>query len=159
MVQTAGKALWQLYPAQLTRDLLFLIVAHHKQPRPFTLPHGMARFKVFLLLFWLVGGFGEGERYFLYSVNRGEGFNLRRDVHMRAATLVNELRARSGENWILVLPPWPRLYHWKSRDVQHSHIKWEAFFDVPSLNRYVPSIEFEDYLQLQKGIQEVGKGS
>ena len=82
-------------------------------------------------------------RYLIYTVNSGEGFNLRRDVHMRAATLVNELRKK--ENWILVLPPWPHLYHWKSRFFQ-SDIKWERFFDVASLNEYVPSIEFEEYL-------------
>ena len=115
--------------------------------------------QVSLLLYWLVGGFGDTERYLLYSVNPGEGFNLRRDVHMRAATLVKELRTQSGQNWILVLPPWQRLYHWKSRNVQHRHVKWEAFFDLPSLNQYVPSIEFAEYLGLRQGIQEVGKGS
>lgn len=84
-----------------------------------------------------------GARYLLYSANPGEGFNLRRDVHVRAATLVHELR-KTG-NWILVLPPWPHLYHWKSSFLQ-TDIKWERFFDVPSLNEYVPSIEFQDYL-------------
>lgn len=114
--------------------------------------------RVFFLLCLLDGGIGDGEHYFLYSVNPGEGFNLRRDVHMRAATLVKELRTLNGENWVLVLPPWPRLYHWKSRNVHQRNMKWEAFFDLPSLNDYVPSIEFEDYLQSESEIEEVGKG-
>lgn len=120
----------------------------------------MAVLQVFLLLLFLFkDGVGDAEHYFLYSVNPGEGFNLRRDVHMRAATLVEELRTKSRQNWILVLPPWPRLYHWKSRNLQQRNVKWEAFFDLPSLNQYVPSIEFEAYVQLQEGIEEVGKGS
>ena len=82
-------------------------------------------------------------RYFLYTVNPGEGFNLRRDVHMRAATIVKELR--QADDWVLVLPPWPHLYHWKSGFSQNG-IKWERFFDLESLNEYVPSIEYDDYL-------------
>lgn len=113
---------------------------------------------VFLLLFFSVEGGEDARHYLLYSVNPGEGFNLRRDVHMRAATLVKELRTLSEENWVLVLPPWPRLYHWKSRTVQQSDVKWEAFFDVPSLNQYVLSIEFDEYLQLGQET-EVGKNS
>lgn len=73
---------------------------------------------------------------------------------MRAATLVRMLR-ETGD-WVLVLPPWPRLYHWRSPS-EHSFIPWERFFDLESLNEYVPSIEFDDYLQ-QNGhvIDEVG---
>ena len=87
----------------------------------------------------------ETSRYFLYSVKTGEGFNLRRDVHMRAATLVKELGERSGEKWTLVLPPWPILPHWRTArpDI---NLKWELFFDLPSLNEYVPTIEFSDYV-------------
>ena len=81
--------------------------------------------------------------YLLYSVNPGEGFNLRRDVYMRAATLVKELR--KTEDWVLVLPPWPHLPHWKTNYLQ-ANLKWENFFDLPSLSEYVPVIEFEDYL-------------
>ena len=81
--------------------------------------------------------------YLLYSVNPGEGFNLRRDVYMRAATLVKELRKK--EDWVLVVPPWPHLHHWRTNYLQ-ANLKWEKFFDLPSLNEYVPIIEFEDYL-------------
>lgn len=83
-------------------------------------------------------------RYFIYSVNIGEGFNLRRDVHMRAANLVLNLR-RAGGNWTMVLSPWPRLYHWQSRE-QQQWTKWGQFFDLPSLNEHVPTIEFEEFL-------------
>ncbi len=84
-------------------------------------------------------------RYLLYDVNPGEGFNLRRDVYMRVANLVKTLN--DDGTWILVLPPWGRLYHWKSTDIYQIQIPWSKFFDVPSLNRHIPVIEFEDYLK------------
>lgn len=84
-------------------------------------------------------------RYLLYDVNPGEGFNLRRDVYMRIANLVKVLNEK--ESWILVLPPWGRLYHWKSRDIDQIQVPWSAFFDLPSLNRHIPVIEFTDYLK------------
>ena len=34
------------------------------------------------------------KRYFLYEVNFGEGFNLRRDVYMRVAQVVQALRLK-----------------------------------------------------------------
>lgn len=85
--------------------------------------------------------------YLLYSVNPGEGFNLRRDVHMRAATLVQALRTQGAGHWVLVLLPWPRLYHWRSSGVQQMNRKWEDFFDLERLNEYVPTIEFHDYIE------------
>lgn len=94
-----------------------------------------------------------GTHYLLYSVNPGEGFNLRRDVYMRAAALVNELRGK--EDWVLVLPPWPRLPHWRG-DYREDNLKWEKFFDLSSLNEYVPVIEFDDYLEKEgRSINEV----
>ena len=91
----------------------------------------------------------------MVAVPTGEGFNLRRDVHMRAATLVHTMRG-AGQNWVLVLPSWPILYHWKS-PIDHYYTPWESFFDLESLNEFVPSIEFHDYLE-QNGhvINEVG---
>ncbi|CAL1276051.1 unnamed protein product [Larinioides sclopetarius] len=88
------------------------------------------------------------KRYLLYDVNPGEGFNLRRDVYMRIAALVKELNndKKSGQ-WILVLPPWGPLYHWKSRNLGfQAQIKWGKFFDLHSLERYVPVMELEDFL-------------
>ena len=88
--------------------------------------------------------------YLLYDVNQGEGFNLRRDVYIRMANLIHTLRERtlSGSDWILVLPPWGPLYHWFSHNLQRSQIPWSLFFDIPSLSRFVPVIEFEDFLSL-----------
>lgn len=40
------------------------------------------------------------DRYLLYDVNPGEGFNLRRDVYMRMALLARRLRNQG--DWILV---------------------------------------------------------
>lgn len=77
----------------------------------------------------------------------GEGFNLRRDVHMRAATLTRLLQEKTNfHDWVLVLPPWPRLYHWRTASGQ-THEPWYRFFDLASLNGFVPSIEFDDYLK------------
>ncbi len=53
----------------------------------------MQNFFISLLLVCLIHDCSsQAPNYLLYSVNLGEGFNLRRDVHMRAATLVKELR-------------------------------------------------------------------
>ncbi|KAJ7427902.1 GDP-fucose protein O-fucosyltransferase 2 [Willisornis vidua] len=83
-------------------------------------------------------------RYLLYDVNPPEGFNLRRDVYIRIASLVKTLQ--KSENWVLVLPPWGRLYHWQSPDILQVRLPWSQFFDVPSLNRNIPVIEYEQFL-------------
>lgn len=98
----------------------------------------------FTFLLLILQARSDQTHYLLYSVNPGEGFNLRRDVYMRAATLVKELR--KSEDWVLVLPPWPHLHHWKTNYLQ-ANLKWEKFFDLPSLSEYVPVIEFDDYLK------------
>lgn len=86
-------------------------------------------------------------RYLLYDVNPGEGFNLRRDVYMRVANLVKFLN--DDEPWILVLPPWGKLYHWQSVEIPPQRmIQWKEFFDVRSLALHVPVIEFEEYLKV-----------
>lgn len=85
----------------------------------------------------------------MYDVNPPEGFNLRRDVYVRIASLVKTLL--KSENWVLVLPPWGRLYHWQSPDILQVRIPWSEFFDVPSLDRNIPVIEYEQFL--------AGKGS
>jgi len=92
-----------------------------------------------------------------YDVNPGEGFNLRRDVFMRMAVFVRNLNRRlrdddvtsssSNVTYTLVLPPWGRLYHWQSRELgAQERIPWSHFFDVASINRFVPVIEVEDLL-------------
>lgn len=88
------------------------------------------------------------KRYLLYDTNPGEGFNLRRDVYIRIANLVKDLRKDGQYDWILVLPPWGRIgYHWQERDMEQSRIKWSSFFEVEQLNRYVPVIELTDYFE------------
>ena len=84
-------------------------------------------------------------RYLLYEVNPGEGFNLRRDVYLRIANLVKVLNDDLRSWWTLVLPPWSRLYHWRSNVVQQQ-IPWSTFFDIESLSRHVPVMEFVDFL-------------
>jgi peptide-O-fucosyltransferase len=78
-------------------------------------------------------------------VNPGEGFNLRRDVYLRAANTVKRLRKKDPA-WVLVLPAWPHLYHWQS-EFRQEKIPWRQFFEVDKLNEYVPVMEFEDYLK------------
>lgn len=86
------------------------------------------------------------KRYLLYDVNPGEGFNLRRDVYIRIANLVRKLI--KVDNWVLVLPPWGNLYHWQN--VQYGlYAPWKNFFDVASLNKWIPVIEFDDYLKAE----------
>lgn len=89
-------------------------------------------------------------RYLLYEVNPGEGFNLRRDVYIRMANLVRFLN--DDELWTLVLPPWNRLYHWRSA-VKQSQIPWSTFFDLKSLQRYIPVMEFSEFLNATESRQ------
>ncbi|XP_062972142.1 GDP-fucose protein O-fucosyltransferase 2 isoform X2 [Elgaria multicarinata webbii] len=88
-------------------------------------------------------------RYLLYDVNPPEGFNLRRDVYIRVASLIKTLL--KSEAWVLVLPPWGRLYHWQSRDIHQIRIPWFVFFDVPSLSENIPVIEYEQFLSESGG--------
>ncbi|XP_040213356.1 GDP-fucose protein O-fucosyltransferase 2 [Rana temporaria] len=91
-----------------------------------------------------LGAVAAERRYLLYDVNPPEGFNLRRDVYIRMASLLKTLRKRS--EWVLVLPPWGRLYHWQSPDIHQIRIPWAEFFDLDGLNKNIPVIEYEDFL-------------
>lgn len=84
-------------------------------------------------------------RYLLFDVNMGEGFNLRRDVYMRAAQLLKELH-KVDPKWVLVLPPYRHLYHWQSRQLEQDRVPWSKFFNVDELGKYVPVMEFDHYL-------------
>lgn len=88
-------------------------------------------------------------RYLLYDVNPPEGFNLRRDVYIRIASLLKTLL--KTEEWVLVLPPWGRLYHWTSPDVRQVRIPWSDFFDLPSLSRNIPVMEYEQFIAGEAG--------
>lgn len=90
--------------------------------------------------------------YILYSVNPVEGFNLRRDVYVRIATFVKNLKKVEGyENAQLVLPTFHHLYHWKS-NFRQSNMHWNHFFDIDSLKLYTSVIDmwefFNDILQI-----------
>lgn len=93
-------------------------------------------------------------RYLLYDVNPPEGFNLRRDVYIRVASLLKTLL--KTEEWVLVLPPWGRLYHWQSPDIHQVRIPWSEFFDLPSLNKNIPVIEYEQFIAGEAGIRLEG---
>ncbi|KAH8289606.1 hypothetical protein KR054_008018 [Drosophila jambulina] len=93
-----------------------------------------------------------GAVYILYDVNISEGFNLRRDVYIRMAVFVRRLRQRRKRfrNVRLVLPPWPRLYHWHSQGLQQSGLPWRHFFDLASLRRYAPVLDYDEFLAEQR---------
>ncbi|KAH8245029.1 hypothetical protein KR032_004257 [Drosophila birchii] len=93
-----------------------------------------------------------GTVYILYDVNISEGFNLRRDVYIRMAVFVSRLRQRRKRfrNVRLVLPPWPRLYHWHSQGLHQSGLPWRHFFDLASLRRYAPVLDYDEFLVEQR---------
>lgn len=90
-----------------------------------------------------------GKRYILYDVNPPEGFNLRRDVYIRVAVFLRRLIERDKEfQWQLVLPPWGNLYHWQSRNIgSQKHLPWGTFFDIASLQQYIPVIEMYRFME------------
>ncbi|XP_064340282.1 uncharacterized protein LOC135320994 isoform X2 [Camelus dromedarius] len=77
-------------------------------------------------------------RYLLCDFNPPEGFNLRRNVCIHIAFLLKTLLKM--EEPVLVLFPWGHLYHWQSPD------PWSDSFDLPSLNRNIPDIEYEEFI-------------
>ncbi|KAM8719491.1 hypothetical protein ACLKA7_012104 [Drosophila subpalustris] len=88
-----------------------------------------------------------GTVYILYDVNISEGFNLRRDVYIRMAVFVRRLRRRKRfQNVRLVLPPWPRLYHWHSHGLAQNDLLWRNFFDLASLRRYAPVLDYDEFV-------------
>jgi hypothetical protein len=48
-----------------------------------------------------------------------------------------------------VLPPWGRLYHWtKAEELtgqKKAAIPWSAFFDIGSMDKYVPVIDLKTF--------------
>lgn len=95
--------------------------------------------------------------YLLYDVNPPEGFNLRRDVYIRLAVFIRSFQRKTGYNNVrLVLPPWRRLYHWKSHHIEQDHLPWSQFFNVESLKRYAPVLDFPEFLEeiRQFGLEE-----
>ncbi|XP_065343379.1 GDP-fucose protein O-fucosyltransferase 2 [Cloeon dipterum] len=104
-----------------------------------------------LLLLQIFGALGQDEktqRFLLYEINPGEGFNLRRDVYLRMAVLVAHLRAL--QPWTLVLPPWSSPYHWRSGHLDQEKVPWFKFFDTDSLSSFVSVIELHEFLKTQE---------
>ncbi|XP_050489375.1 GDP-fucose protein O-fucosyltransferase 2 isoform X3 [Bombus huntii] len=87
--------------------------------------------------------------YILYDVNPPEGFNLRRDVFIRVAVFIkNLIKQEKDFKWQLVLPPWGDLYHWRSKHIGYqTQLPWSLFFDISSLQKYIPVIEICQFLQ------------
>jgi len=94
------------------------------------------------------------ERYLLYDVKPGEGFNLQREVFPRVGWIVAQLNAGRGgcstvgtcTRWSLVLPPWCRLAHW--RRASEAHVPWERFFDAKALrSTNITVLEFYEYVE------------
>ncbi|XP_037935350.1 GDP-fucose protein O-fucosyltransferase 2 [Teleopsis dalmanni] len=85
--------------------------------------------------------------YILYDVNPPEGFNLRRDVYIRLAVFVQKLQKKKLFNNVrLVLPPWRRLFHWKSNHLSQDNLLWKQFFNIESMRRYAPILDFDEFL-------------
>ncbi|CAJ1381098.1 unnamed protein product [Effrenium voratum] len=108
----------------------------------------------------------KSERFLLYDVKPGEGFNLQREVFPRVAwvvaqvnTALQKLCAGSGGasstssgcgRWSLVLPPWCRLAHWRSSSEEH--VPWARFFDAEKLKSgNVTVLEFHEFVQKAGG--------
>lgn len=90
----------------------------------------------------------DDKKFLFYDVNPPEGFNLRRDVYMRFAIMLSDARKRGKTNWNLVLPPWHRLYHWRSTNGKPT--PWRAFFNTDTMNKYIPVTELEDLFSVSK---------
>ncbi|XP_050069546.1 GDP-fucose protein O-fucosyltransferase 2 [Anopheles maculipalpis] len=84
--------------------------------------------------------------YLLYDVNPSEGFNLRRDVYIRMAVFLEFLRTQRGYRRAkLVLPPWSNLVHWRSHNIDQTHLFWSHFFDLQSMKRYTNVIDMDEF--------------
>ena len=54
-----------------------------------------------------------------------------------------------------MLPPWSKLYHWSNRNLDQQKIEWSKFFDLESMNKYVPVIEFKEFLKMITTIDQI----
>lgn len=93
----------------------------------------------------------ETKVFLFYDINPGEGFNLRRDVYIRLAVFMNFLRQQAGyKNAYLVVPPFRRLYHWKSQEIDQALMFWNHFFDLQSLKRYTSVLDIWEYFEIKR---------
>nr|XP_031290249.1 GDP-fucose protein O-fucosyltransferase 2-like [Camelus dromedarius] len=92
----------------------------------------------------ILSGAASHRRYLLCDVNSPKGLSLHRDVGIHIAFLLKTLLKM--EESVLVLPPWGRLYHWQGPDIHQVWIPWYDVFDLPSLNRNIPDIEYKHFI-------------
>ncbi|XP_050535208.1 GDP-fucose protein O-fucosyltransferase 2 isoform X2 [Daktulosphaira vitifoliae] len=84
----------------------------------------------------------------MYDINQSEGFNLRRDVFLRMATFIRHLNQISNYSWILVLPPWNQLYHWRSMHINQDNLPWSLFFNLDAIKKTTPIIETHEFVEI-----------
>jgi peptide-O-fucosyltransferase len=70
---------------------------------------------------------------------------------MRAALLARGL----GPEWVLVLPPFERLPHWKT-DRPQMNVPWSAFFDLDALRAVVNVAEYAEFRRRWEGPIDLG---
>jgi len=118
----------------------------------------------FSIIFLVIFGSGAPvwrQKYVLYDVKNGEGFNLQKSVYIRVAQLVyglnenlEECKRCRGEScemcteYVIVLPPWCFLAHWSGLSWVNGKAPnqpWKTFFDTENMNLVVPTIEFAEY--------------
>lgn len=79
-----------------------------------------------------------------------EGFNLRRDVYIRLAVFVQQLKqsgVRTYGDVKLVLPPFTELYHWRNRGLDQKHVFWNQFFELDSLKLYADVLDMWEFFE------------
>lgn len=59
---------------------------------------------------------------------------------------VKFLNEEPGQQWVLVLPAWTRMYHWRNHRTQLQE-PWKKFFDLGSLQRHIPVMEVTDWMK------------
>ena len=65
-------------------------------------------------------------------------------------------RRNHDQNLVLVLPPWNNIYHWQQQKQKYqSKLDWSYFFDLNSLNKYTPVIEFKEFLKEKTRVDQI----
>ncbi|CAH8457745.1 unnamed protein product [Heterobilharzia americana] len=132
----------------------------------------MNYFLIFLLILTCMSRvYIQCRKYLFYDVFYGEGFNLRRDVYIRVANTLRLMRDPSqipdfalqniqiknltGDDWVLVLPPWGPLPHWFNDRLYKKYtgynaynwsgVSWSMYFDLNSLSVFVPVMDLIEY--------------
>ena len=88
-------------------------------------------------------------KYIVYDIDSYEGFNVRLRAYQRVAAFVKGLnKISSDQHFTLILPPWGPFHHWRNDHIgDQVNLPWRSFFDTDSLNRYVPVMELDHFLE------------